>query len=79
MRIAEGLRVQQLGVLAHLRCGVQAGAGVVQIDVPVRVQSSVLGRAQRVEMQRGPVVEGSARETPRTRRTAVSDSRSWLG
>ena len=55
MRIAERLRVQQLRVPTHLRRGVQTGAGVIQIDLRVLVQPPVLGRAQRVEMERGSV------------------------
>src|SRR5687768_1279877 len=56
MRIAERLRIQEVGVLAYLRRPMQTGAGVIQIHVAVLVQSSVLGGAKRVQMQRGPVV-----------------------
>src|SRR5512134_2124107 len=61
MRIAEGLRVQQVRVLTHLRRAMQAGAGVVQVNLSVRIQPPVLSRAQRVERQRGSVL-GMARE-----------------
>ena len=66
MRIAQGLRVQQLRVQTHLRRGMQAGAGVIQIDLSVLVQPSVLDRAQRVEMEGGSVF-GVAREKLRVR------------
>ena len=42
-------RVQQLGVRAHLRLGVEAAAGVVEVDVLVRVQPPVIRRAQVIE------------------------------
>ena len=48
MRIAEGLRIQEIGVLPHLRRRMQARAGVIQIDVAVFVQPPVLGGAERV-------------------------------
>jgi hypothetical protein len=46
--IAERLRVQQLCMPADLRCRMQAGARVIEIDLPVLVQPPVLGCAQRV-------------------------------
>ena len=67
MRIAERLCVQKIGVLAHLRRRMQTRAGVIQIDVAMLVQSPVLDGTKRVEMQRGPILEDSARETLRTR------------
>ena len=44
MRVAEDLRVEQLGVFADLRLGVQAAAGVVEIHVPGRIEPSVIAR-----------------------------------
>ena len=49
VRVAEDARPQQLEVLAQLRVGVQAAAGVVEIDVAARVEAGELAAAQLVE------------------------------
>ena len=40
VRIAEQLSRQNLGVLAQQRFGIERGAGVVEIDLPARVQGT---------------------------------------
>ena len=46
MGITEDALSQQLGMLADLRQRIQASTRVVQIDVPLSVETSVLGRAE---------------------------------
>jgi len=45
VRVAEHVRSQQLEVLAELRVGVEAGAGVVEVDVAARVEASEVAAA----------------------------------
>jgi hypothetical protein len=56
MRVAEHPRREQLDMAAHLRLGVQAGAGVIEIDHAVRIKASVVARPQRIEMRRRSVL-----------------------
>ena len=62
MWVAEGLCIQQVGVLAHLRRCMQTSTCVVEIDVTVLVQSPVLEGAKRVEVQRRPVLRVASKE-----------------
>ena len=55
MRVAEHLFVQKRRVFPYLRVGVEAAAGVVEVDRAESVEPPVLGRAQRVEGRRGRV------------------------
>ena len=50
MWIAKDVRAQQLHMRAHLGLGVDAAAGVVQVDVPLAIQPPILGCAQVVQM-----------------------------
>jgi len=45
MGIAEDALAQQLDVLGELRVGVEAGAGVVEVDVASRVEASEVALA----------------------------------
>ncbi len=46
MRIAKDVFGEHFRVLAHLPCGMQAGTGVVEIDLALRVEPPVLRSAQ---------------------------------
>ena len=49
MRVAEHAAGQQVRVLADLRLGVQAAAGVVEVDVSVAIEPAVVAFAQPVD------------------------------
>jgi len=53
--VAEHIRAQQLDVLAELRVGVEAGPGVVEVDVTARVEAGEVAAAQLVECGGGGV------------------------
>jgi len=53
VRVAVDLAAHQRQVVANLTLGVEAAAGVVEVDVPLRVQARVLAGAQTVEFLRG--------------------------
>ena len=72
VRVAEDAAAHELHVMAHLRVGVHAAAGVVQVHVPVLVEPEVLGRPQHVELRRVGVAGKRAQEL----RVAVTDR--WL-
>ena len=69
MRVSEDATGDQLRMCAHLRVGVHAASGVIEIHVLLRVQPRVLGAAQLVEPGRARVF-GKALEqfTRRVRR-----------
>ena len=62
MRVAEHAAREQPHVLAQLRVGIEAAAGVVEIDVPVGVQAREFCAAQLVERRRRRVVRVIAEE-----------------
>ena len=47
--VAEHRRPEQLEVVGELRLGVEAATGVVEVDLPLGVQASVLRRPEPVE------------------------------
>ena len=49
VRVAEDVASQQIEVLGELRLGVEAGTGVVEIDVAARVKAGKLAAAELVE------------------------------
>ena len=49
MRVAEDVASQQIEVLGELRLGVEAGTGVVEVDVAARVKAGKLDAAELVE------------------------------
>jgi hypothetical protein len=50
VRVAEDAAAQQLEVLRELRLGVEAGAGVVEVDVAAGVEAREVGAAELVEV-----------------------------
>ena len=55
MRVAEDTVAEELEVIAKLRLGVQACAGVVQVDVVLRVEPGIFRVAERIEQEGGLV------------------------
>jgi hypothetical protein len=53
VRVAEDVLAQELEMLSELRVGVEAGAGVVEIDMSTGVEARVLGAAELVERRLG--------------------------
>jgi len=53
VRVAEDFVVQQVEVLGELRVRLEAGAGVVEIDVTLRVEPCEVGVAQLLERGSG--------------------------
>ncbi|HSP70844.1 MAG TPA: hypothetical protein VLN26_00650 [Gaiellaceae bacterium] len=53
MRVAEDAAAEQLEVLRQLRLGVEAGAGVVQVDVAACIETREVGAAELVEIDGG--------------------------
>ena len=49
MRVAEHAGREQIRVRAHLRLGVKAAAGVVEIDVPIPVETAIFSGAQSID------------------------------
>ena len=52
MRVAEHVRVENVRVFADLRRGMQAAAGVVEVDMPLGIEPPVLDATQGVERRR---------------------------
>ena len=50
VRVAKDAAGEHGDVLAHLRLGVDAPAGIIQVDLPLLIEPRVLGRAQRVQL-----------------------------
>ena len=67
MRIAERLGVQQLRVQTHLRGRVQTRTGVIQIGLPMLIEASIVGGAQRVEVTRRLVLLATSYRLPASR------------
>src|SRR5438128_971502 len=55
VRVAEHVRSQQLGMLAELRVRVDAGAGVIEVDVAARLEAGEVAATQLVEYGGGGV------------------------
>jgi hypothetical protein len=51
MRIAEDLCVHQRQVIANLRLGMKARARVIEIHVPLLIETTVFGRPQLVDAE----------------------------
>jgi hypothetical protein len=49
VRVAEDVRTEQRDVLGELRFGVEARAGVVEVDMATRIQASELTAAELVD------------------------------
>ena len=71
VRVAEDRVREQLLMGAELGCGVQAGAGVVEVDLVEGVEPAVLGRAEAAPPPRRP----RARRRTRVARTVISRGR----
>src|SRR5688572_29146695 len=56
MRIAENAAGELVGVRANLRLGVQAAAGVVEVDVAFAVKTAVVPCTKIVDCRGGPVL-----------------------
>ena len=61
VRVAEDLAPKHLHVLLELRLGIEAGAGVVEVDMPARVEPRELRAAQLAEQRVG---RGARRALP---------------
>lgn len=62
MRIPKNNPAQSSRVLTKLRISVKAGAGVVEVHMPGRIQTSKVGRSERIERLRRRVFWMGAQE-----------------
>ena len=71
VRVPEAPAADPLGMRGQLRLGRQARAGVVEVDVPARVEVGVLGRPQPVQQRRAPVAGVGGQEAGRLWRPVI--------
>ena len=79
VRVAEHVRVEHFGMLAHLRCGVQSATCVVQVSMLLRVEPAVLRATQFVQRDRGRVVRVLGQETFESAHRFKSNERGGAG
>ena len=77
VRVAEDVVVQHLAVRTHLRRGMQAAAGVVEIDLPLGVEPAVLAGPQRIEKRCPGVVRPGGEESGGGRHRGKSIGQRW--
>ena len=71
VRVPEAPATQPLGMSGQLRLGRQARAGVVEVDVPGRVEVGVFRRPQPVKQRRAPVTGVCGQEAGRLRAPVI--------
>ena len=79
VRVPEDTAADPLGMRGQLRLGRQARAGVVEVDMPGRVEVGVLGGPQPVKQRRAPVAGIRGQETGRLWQPAVPGAAGLAG